>query len=130
MNDNQTELNLNLLKAAEDGDVEAVKKSISEGADVRVANDIALRMASLHGNFQACDHLVYLGCDPQVVVDDKNIKEENKQWAVDFVNKRNFANKLTNDLAEPSSKAERLLSTINEDAEAPVKQSRSTRQKI
>ncbi|WP_175888215.1 ankyrin repeat domain-containing protein [Burkholderia contaminans] len=113
--------------AAENGHLEVVQYFVDQGADIHAECEIydtALEMAARYENFQVCDYLVSLGCDPQKVIDNESI--ENKEWAYDFVEARDFANKLTNDLG----KADKLVSSINHDAEAPAKQSRSTRQKI
>lgn len=68
----------------------------------------------------------------------KKFKSEIKGYvqdsaAIDFINSKiaeRFANKLDGELSQKSSKADRLLSSINEDAEAPTQKSKTTRQKI
>lgn len=120
-----------LLSGHQAETLEEIVELVQEyGADIHVMDDLLLRSASMEGRYQVCDYLVSQGADPQIIVDDENIPEANKQWAVDFVKARDLANKLTNDLAEKSSKADRLVSSIDEDAEAPAKQTRSTKQKI
>ncbi|WP_175888141.1 hypothetical protein [Burkholderia contaminans] len=84
----------------------------------------------MDGHFQVCDYLVSQGADPQKVVEDEDIPEANKKWAIDFVKARDLSNKLTSELSEKPSKAERLVASIDEDAPPPQKQAKSTRQKI
>ncbi|WP_175888104.1 hypothetical protein [Burkholderia contaminans] len=121
--------NYELQNAVRNGDYDGVKETIKHGANVNYNDGYVLRWASTKGHFLICDYLVSQGADPQKVVDDEYCSQENKQWAIDFVNKRNFANKLTNELDKPS-KADKLVASIDENAEAPTKQAKSTRQKI
>ncbi|WP_175888216.1 ankyrin repeat domain-containing protein [Burkholderia contaminans] len=118
-----------LRGASGNGHLEIVKYLVEQGADIHAEGEWALVAASMSGHFQICDYLVSQGCDPQNVID-SDISEANKQWAIDFVKARDLSNKLTNELGEKSSKAERLVSSIDEDADAPVKKPKYTRQKI
>lgn len=118
-----------LVESSQLGHFEMTKFLVESGVDIHAENDGALRWASMDGHYQVCQYLVEQGADPQKVVDDEDISEANKQWAIDFVNARNLANKLTSELDKPS-KADRLVASIDHDAEAPTKQAKSTRQKI
>ncbi|WP_175888131.1 ankyrin repeat domain-containing protein [Burkholderia contaminans] len=55
--------------------------------------------------------------------------KRNAEWLLDTVSKIELAKSLETTLEKPG-KADRLVSSINEDAEAPAKKSKSTRQKI
>ncbi|WP_175888183.1 ankyrin repeat domain-containing protein [Burkholderia contaminans] len=82
------------------GYLDVAKYLVEQGADIHAGNGNSLKLASMFCHREVCDYLVSLGCDPQVVIDDPNeyVKEETKQWAIDFVKARDLANKLENDL--------------------------------
>ncbi|WP_175888220.1 ankyrin repeat domain-containing protein [Burkholderia contaminans] len=124
---------LALREASSRGYFEMVRYFVENGANIHAENDGALRMASREGHNQVCHYLVSQGCDPQAVIDDNANNydiQESKQWAIDFMKARDLTNKLTHDLTENSSKAGRLVASIDHDAHPPQKRGTSTKQKI
>ncbi|WP_175888158.1 ankyrin repeat domain-containing protein [Burkholderia contaminans] len=97
------EEDLALRFASGEGDLEIVKFLVEKGADIHARNDKALVYASYENRMDICQYLVSLGCNPQNVIDDRDITEKDKQWAVDFVRVRDFSEKLEREL-QPKTK--------------------------
>ncbi|WP_175888164.1 hypothetical protein [Burkholderia contaminans] len=124
--------------AVTDHSVEFIKKLHEFGAKI---DDEAFHYAAIHAHLDKCQYLAENGANPQPFLDfaKENIgvlgekEKKGMWWAEDWIKTQNVikhAEKLDSELSKKPSKADRLVSSIDHSAEAPVTHTRSTRQKI
>ncbi|WP_175888188.1 ankyrin repeat domain-containing protein [Burkholderia contaminans] len=136
-----------LKQAAYNGYSQIVSFLVEKGMDIHHNEEEALRKALENGKFDTAELLLSLGASSEVAINHMEGNESLRdfafsvvmnrestmdgkiEWLKETATKMDLAMKLKNELNQPG-KADRLVASINEDAEAPVKKSKSHKQKI
>lgn len=81
------DLDRHLAMAAAQGEIEAARRWVIRGADIRANDDLALRLADKHGHEAVVHWLVSRGADP-AAIDDTPRTESAMRWISAFASAR------------------------------------------
>jgi len=70
----QDDINYELIKSAADGDLDAVKRLITNGADVHAQREAALKYSRMSGNSHVTEYLISVGANEDIIGYDSFLK--------------------------------------------------------